>query len=811
MAIENARTNADEETPMSLPGYQILQELGRGGMGKVLLARQKSLDRLVALKIMHPRRAKDPTFVARFTREAYAAAQLVHHNIVQIYDFGAAEGVHFFTMEYVKGETLTDLVRRQGKLDPELAAGYVLQAARGLKFGHDLGMVHRDVKPDNLLLNDQGIIKVADLGLVKLGYAEDASLAGVADEEPESHARSTETTRVGIGVGTPPYMAPEQARDATHVDARADIYSLGCTLYALLAGQPPFHGKTAAEILSKHANAPFVPTESFLKRVPKGLAAIVSKMLAKKPDDRFANMGEVISALERFLGIQQAAFAPREEHAQLLEKCVQEFNEAPHARLRTLIVIAFWGGCAALMLLCLLIGWLTPAGALLGLVVVTPLAYFLIHGWRERTFFFLLARAWLLGANGTELLYGVAGAAALILVLYLFNLLWIWMFVGLVAVGLAATFYVLIDRHLARQRQAAHDGAEKLLRNLRTHGLEERALQHFVCKYSGGDWEEFFENLFGYRAKLKARAWLRGDAAQRRRRYGAWRDPLIFWIDARQKARKKARERVQLQAVEAKALAAKGISEAEAEQQAAQVAEVMVAQAAQVEQDMAAVAALGQTVVLPVAGIVPVAELAGPQPPPASPANFQKLMETALNPDTSATVELPARRARFSLKKLASTLVGARFRFITGAVLCFCCIFWIRQNHLLEGDGFAHAFAAIVEQGTTERWDHMGAPLAIPLVPATVQDLFNSFNVGIAGLLLLISAFLGGWKASLIAWPAAGLILLGSAVLPAAGPVSGGVLGLSAGLALAVVGLLIRRAARRSLAAATSPAASQLA
>ncbi len=801
-----------DEALISLPGYQLLNELGRGGMGKVFLARQKSLDRLVALKVMHPRRAKDPTFVARFTREAYAAAQLVHHHIVQIYDIGAEQGVHFFTMEYVKGETLTDLVRREGKLDPELAAGYILQAARGLKFGHDLGMVHRDVKPDNLLVNDQGIVKVADLGLVKLPYVEEVASAGAADDE---HSRSTEVTRVGAGVGTPIYMAPEQARDATHVDARADIYSLGCTLYVLLTGKPPFHGKTAAEILTKHATVPFVPPESFVKRVPKGLSAVVSKMLAKKPQDRFADMDGVIAALEKYLGIQPAGtFSPREEHAQLLERCVKAFNEAPHARLRSLIMSGFLGGCVALLLMFLLMRWLAPAGALLGLAVLTPLAYFLVHGWRERTFLFLMVREWVLGIGLVELLYAVAATLFLIFMLYLFDLLWIWMIVAVLAAGLAVAFYWLVDRRLAVQRGAALDRVEKLLRNMRLHGLDERSLGAFICKYSGRDWEEFFEHLFGYPAKLKARAWLRGEAAQRRRRHGAWRDSIIFWIDARQKARKKTRERVQLQAIEAKALEARGINEAEAKQKAAQVADVMVAQAAQVEEDMAAFAAAGQTAVIPVAQVVPVAELAPPPPapPPASPANFQKLLETALNPDTSTTFELPPRRVRFSAKDFAAALVGARIRFMVGAVLCFCCIFWIRQNQFLEGDGLSQAFTAMIEQGSTEKWDHLGLPLAIPLAPAAVQDLFNSMNVGIAGLLLLISAFLGGWKASLIAWPAGASIFLGSTLLPAARPLSGGAVGLLTGLLLAIVGLLIRRSLRRSAAPAnaeTPPEAAQ--
>src|SRR5262249_30086398 len=133
------------QPPATLGGYQIVKELGHGGMGAVYLARQISLDRNVALKVMRSRWASQPSFVARFTREAYAAAQLVHHNVVQIYDMGIDHEVHYFSMEFVEGESLADLVGREGKLDPEVAAGYILQAARGLKFAHDRGMIHRDI------------------------------------------------------------------------------------------------------------------------------------------------------------------------------------------------------------------------------------------------------------------------------------------------------------------------------------------------------------------------------------------------------------------------------------------------------------------------------------------------------------------------------------------------------------------------------------------------------------------------------------------------------------------------------------------
>ncbi|HSP79507.1 MAG TPA: serine/threonine-protein kinase, partial [Myxococcaceae bacterium] len=156
----------------TLGGYQLLRQIGGGSMGAVWLARQLSLDRGVAVKVLRPSLAGDPQFVYRFTQEALAAAQLVHHNIAQIYDCGSDKGVHFFSMEFVDDESLAALVEREGRLDPEVAAGYILQAARGLQFAHTRGMVHRDIKPDNLLLNRNGIVKVADLGLVKKELAE---------------------------------------------------------------------------------------------------------------------------------------------------------------------------------------------------------------------------------------------------------------------------------------------------------------------------------------------------------------------------------------------------------------------------------------------------------------------------------------------------------------------------------------------------------------------------------------------------------------------------------------------------------------
>jgi serine/threonine protein kinase len=318
------------DVPSTLGGYQMLKELGRGGMGAVYLARQISLDRNVAVKVMRPEWTSDPIFVARFTREAFAAAQLVHHNVVQIHDIGAERDTNFFSMEFVEGESLGDIVKREGKLDAEVAVGYMLQAARGLALAHEQGMVHRDIKPDNLMLNRHGIIKVADLGIVKTPGAAEAIRPADdrrAAPKPANPSAPTHVTMAGIAMGTPTYMAPEQARDASKVDARADIYSLGCTLYVLVTGRPPFEGKTAVEVITKHASHPIVPPEAIVKRVPKALSEIILKMVAKRPEDRYQTMQEVVKSLEKFLGIEGSGpFSPREEHAQTLEEAAAAFR-----------------------------------------------------------------------------------------------------------------------------------------------------------------------------------------------------------------------------------------------------------------------------------------------------------------------------------------------------------------------------------------------------------------------------------------------------------------------------------------------------
>lgn len=289
-----------------LGGYQIIKELGVGGMGSVYLARQLSLDRPCALKTIQAQWASNPRVIARFIREAYAAAQLTHHNVVQIYDLGQDGGTNFFSMELVQGGSLEDQLKNKGKLAPKLAATLILQAARGLKFAHDHGMVHRDIKPANLMLTSDGFLKIADLGLVKTQSADESITENDADTQKLMLASArSQVTMQGASMGTPAYMAPEQAMDATNVDKRADIYSLGCTFYALLTGKPPFEGKTVLEVLSKHKMEKIVRPEMVVTGLPKALGDIIEKMTEKKIEDRYQDMDELINDLEVFLELRE--------------------------------------------------------------------------------------------------------------------------------------------------------------------------------------------------------------------------------------------------------------------------------------------------------------------------------------------------------------------------------------------------------------------------------------------------------------------------------------------------------------------------
>jgi len=270
--------------------YKLLGHLGTGGMSSVYLAEHRHMRRRVAIKVLPKNRVNDSSYLDRFYREARAAAALDHQNIVRAYDvdFDEEQNVHYFVMEFVEGTDLQVMVKQRGPLPYREAAEYIRQAADGLAHAHDVGLVHRDIKPANLLVDTRGTVKVLDMGLARF------------DEDDSTKASLTVAHEENV-LGTADYLAPEQALNSHTVDRRADIYSLGCTLYFILTGHPPFPEGTLAQRLLKHQTTEPAPIVNDRADVPAELVEICSKMMAKKADNRFQTAYEIGDTIARWL------------------------------------------------------------------------------------------------------------------------------------------------------------------------------------------------------------------------------------------------------------------------------------------------------------------------------------------------------------------------------------------------------------------------------------------------------------------------------------------------------------------------------
>ncbi len=319
---------AGKAKALVMGSYTIMEKLGQGGMGMVLKAHHRRMDRTVALKVMSPAAMKAPDAVKRFQREVQAAAKLTHPNIVMAFDADEANGKHFLVMEYVEGSDLSALVKRNGPLQLDFVIDCILQAARGLEFAHKRGIVHRDIKPANLLLDREGVVKILDMGLARI----DASELG---------GEQAELTSTGAIMGTIDYMSPEQAEDTKHADARSDIYSLGCSLYALLTGRCTYEGATVMKKLLAHRNAPLpiLSRDLMIVREPEGksvstlvvdarlktLDEVFHRLIAKRPEDRFQTMTEVIAALESCRSAESPTVSFANRPAEMGEVPLQDF------------------------------------------------------------------------------------------------------------------------------------------------------------------------------------------------------------------------------------------------------------------------------------------------------------------------------------------------------------------------------------------------------------------------------------------------------------------------------------------------------
>jgi serine/threonine-protein kinase len=279
------KLGTQKEESRHLGPYRILRKLGEGGMGVVYLAEDTATGNKVALKVLPKIAAREEETVRRFLREVDSARKLDHPNIVRAGAAGEDKGLHYYVMEYVEGETLGARLKRTQFLPPDEATKVVLQVTHGLKHAHEQGFIHRDIKPDNMIVSREGVAKILDMGLSK-------------------NIDETQTFRTvtGMALGTPHYIAPEQARAEKGIDGRADIYSLGATYYHLVTGETPFHGSTAIEIISQHLNKQLPDPRDIRDGIPDGVVHILRRMMAKKPKDRYKDCGELLTDLELVVG-----------------------------------------------------------------------------------------------------------------------------------------------------------------------------------------------------------------------------------------------------------------------------------------------------------------------------------------------------------------------------------------------------------------------------------------------------------------------------------------------------------------------------
>ncbi len=294
--LERLKKSIEDVRPTHrIPGFQIMEKIGAGAMATVFKARQLSLDRIVAVKVLPKRLSENPEYVERFYKEGRAAAKLNHNNIVQAIDVGESGGYHYFVMEYVKGKTVYDDLVKKGPYSEKEALDIIIQVAHALEHAHERGLIHRDVKPKNVMITEDGVVKLADMGLAR-----------------EAADREAAQMEAGRAYGTPYYISPEQIRGELDIDFRTDIYSLGAMFYHMVTGKVPFEAPTPSAVMHKHLKEPLVPPDHIRPDLSVGVSEIIEVMMAKKRSERYSNIKLVLEDLKSV----QAGQPPLQAHKQ---------------------------------------------------------------------------------------------------------------------------------------------------------------------------------------------------------------------------------------------------------------------------------------------------------------------------------------------------------------------------------------------------------------------------------------------------------------------------------------------------------------
>ncbi len=301
-----------ERTGQQIPGYKVIEKLGAGAMAAVYKAKQLSLDRMVAIKVLPRKFSTNKQFIERFYAEGRAAAQLNHPNIVQAFDVGQAGEFHYFVMEYVEGGTVHDTIVANKRFDEAEALEIAIHIADALQHAHERGLIHRDVKPKNIMIAPSGVAKLADLGLARAIDDKDAALA-----------------EKGKAFGTPYYISPEQIRGEVNVGPQADIYSLGATLYHMVSGTVPFNGKNPTEVMQKHLKSPLIPPDHVNSKLSPGISEVIEMMMAKSRRDRYKSCKELLTDLRAVQRGELPPIAHKEAPAEALAALAQAESSAP--------------------------------------------------------------------------------------------------------------------------------------------------------------------------------------------------------------------------------------------------------------------------------------------------------------------------------------------------------------------------------------------------------------------------------------------------------------------------------------------------
>jgi eukaryotic-like serine/threonine-protein kinase len=322
-----------------IPGFLLQDKVGQGSMGTVYKALQVSMNRVVAVKILHPKLAANADLLAGLTREAHVVARLSHNNIVQAIDVGAAGPLHYLVMEFIEGKTIKQEIEAGKKrYEEKEAIEIILQIAQALQHAHRRGLVHRDVKPANIVLTTEGIAKLADLGMARQ----------TSDQKVIRKER-------GLAIGTPYYMSPEQVRGEDDIDGRADIYALGATFYHMVTGQPPFPSKDIDAVLQAHMEQELTPPDHLNQALSSGLGEVVEIMMAKDRNQRYRNADDLIIDLECLLAGEPPKLARKKIQASTLQGLAEgdEDDEGEQGRLRGLpwLWVGVMGGGLGLSLL----------------------------------------------------------------------------------------------------------------------------------------------------------------------------------------------------------------------------------------------------------------------------------------------------------------------------------------------------------------------------------------------------------------------------------------------------------------------------